>query len=181
MRPPVRTRALSPEEYRALTRMARSRTLCRGPVKRAQLVLRSNQGYLAQEVAAHLGLHERTVRRWVGRFNRLGLAGLEEGARSGRPVVYSPQDVGVVLETALTPPEALGLPFASWTLDRLVAYLSETKGIPIKRSRLSEIFRHEGLRWRQHEGWFGERVDPAFAEKRGPSSSSIPIHPAAAP
>jgi transposase len=179
VRPPVRTRALSPEEYRVLVRMARSRKLAAGRVKRAQLVLLSNQGYLAPEVAERLALHEKTVRRWVGRFNRLGLPGLEEGPRNGRPPVYSPQDVGVVLATALTPPEALGLPFASWTLDRLVAYLSATKGIPIKRSRLSEIFRHEGLRWRQHEGWFGERVDPAFAEKRGPSSSSTPARPAA--
>jgi transposase len=155
---------LSPEEYHALVRMARSRKLAAGRVKRAQLVLLSNQGSLAPDVADRLVLHEKTVRRWVGRFNRLGLPGLEEGPRNGRPPVYSPQDVGVVLATALTPPEALGLPFASWTLDRLVAYLSGTKGIPMKRSRLSEIFRHEGLRWRQHEGWFGERADPAFAE-----------------
>ena len=66
----------------------------------------------------------------------------------------------------------MGRPFASWTLDRLVVYLTEVKGVPMKRSRMSEIFRHEGLRWRQHEGWFGERVDPAFAEKRGGSRPS---------
>src|SRR6266851_3249903 len=30
----------------------------------------------------------------------------------------------------------------------------------------------EGLRWRKQEGWFGERIDPEFAEKRGPSNSS---------
>src|SRR3712207_1818915 len=36
----------------------------------------------------------------------------------------------------------------------------------IKRSRIDEILLKEGLRWRRHETWFGERVDPAFAEKR---------------
>ena len=80
------------------------------------------------------------------------------------PRVYSPQHVGLVIETALTTPADLGLPFGSWTLDRMVVYLTETKGIPIKRSRLSEIFRHEGLRWRHQEGWFGMRVDPDVAE-----------------
>jgi hypothetical protein len=35
-------------------------------------------------------------------------------------------------------PAELGLPFVSWTLDRLVAYLGE-KGIGMKRSRVSEI------------------------------------------
>jgi alkanesulfonate monooxygenase SsuD/methylene tetrahydromethanopterin reductase-like flavin-dependent oxidoreductase (luciferase family) len=70
--------------------------------------------------------------------------------------------------------EVLGLPFASWTLDRLAAYLHETKGIAMQRSRIGEILRREGLRWRQQETWFGERPDPAFAAKRGPLSPSIP-------
>jgi transposase len=64
------------------------------------------------------------------------------------------------------------LPFACWTLDRLVAYLSE-QGIGMRRSRISEILLAEGLQWRQEETWFGERVDPDFARKRGRSSSSI--------
>jgi transposase len=120
---------------------------------------------------------ERTARTWINRFTRLGLPGLEEGARSGRPPVYAPIDVGVVIETALTPPGELDLPFGSWTLDRLVAYLSEVKGIAIRRSRIGEILRQEGLRWRQQEGWFGERVDPDFAAKRGRSRRSIPLPP----
>jgi transposase len=59
------------------------------------------------------------------------------------------------------------LPFASWTLDRLVAYLSEHKGITMQRSRLDEVLLSEGLRWRKEETWFGERVDPEVAAKRG--------------
>jgi transposase len=175
MRPYVRVRSLSEEEYQQLKRLSTSRKLAAGRVKRAQLILLSNQGYRVQEIAEQLDIHERTARRWIGRFNRLGMPGLEEGPREGRPRVYSSQDVGVVLQIALTPPGELDLPFGSWTLDRLVAYLSEVKGIPIKRSRLSEIFRHEGLRWRHQEGWFGERVDPNFAEKRGPSKLSTPL------
>ena len=57
-------------------------------------------------------------------------------------------------------------------LDRLAAYLNEEKGLPIKRSRISEILIAEGLRWREEETWFGERPDPAFAAQRGRSSRS---------
>ncbi|MBV8704957.1 MAG: hypothetical protein JO118_14755 [Acetobacteraceae bacterium] len=77
-------------------------------------------------------------------------------------------------------PRSLGLPFASWTLDRLAAYLHERKGIAIRRSRIDEILLKEGLRWRRHETWFGERVDPEFAEKRGASRRSTPRHRRAA-
>ena len=37
----------------------------------------------------------------------------------------------------------------------------------MKRSRLDEVLLTEGLRWRKQETWFGERVDPDFAAKRG--------------
>lgn len=177
MRPYVRVRTLTPDEYTTLKRMAAARKLAAGRVKRAQIMLLSNQGYTVHEIATQLNINARTPRRWIGRFNRLGIAGLEEGPRNGRPPVYSTQDVGVVIQTALTPPKEFALPFGSWTLDRLVAYLTEVKGIAIKRSRISEIFRHEGLRWRHEEGWFGERVDPDFAEKRGPSKPSTLHHP----
>jgi transposase len=59
-------------------------------------------------------------------------------------------------------------------LDRLAAYLHEHKGIAMQRSRIDEILLQEGLRWRKHETWFGERVDPAFAERRGASRRSTP-------
>lgn len=177
MRAYVRVRPLTDDEYQQLKCMAASRKLAAGRVKRAQVVLLSNQGYRAQEIAERLGMCERTARTWINRFTRLGLPGLEEGPRSGRPPVYAPMDVGVVIETALMPPGELHLPFGSWTLDRLVVYLSEVKGIAIKRSRISEILRQEGLRWRHQEGWFGERIDPDFAAKRGRSKPSTPLPP----
>lgn len=172
MKPPLRIRKLEAEEYQALKKWAASRTMAAGRVKRAEIILLSNQGYIAAEIAQKLDLNEKTVRLWISRFNRAGVAGLEEKSRAGRPPVYSTDDVATVLQLAQTAPQSLGLPFHFWTLDRMVAYLSQEKGIGIKRSRLSEIFRHEGLRWKQEEGWMGERVDPDFAQKRGSSSVS---------
>ena len=118
-----------------------------------------------------MDLCEATVRHWLKRFNARGLQGLEEDVRTGRPPTYSAEQRSAVIDTALTPPADLGLPFASWTLDRLVAYLAG-QGIAMRRSRISEIFIQEGLKWRHEETWFGERVDPAFARKRGRSSGS---------
>lgn len=81
-----------------------------------------------------------------------------------------------MVATALTKPEDLALPFGHWTLDRLEVYLHEEKGIAIKRSRINEILQAEGLRWRKDEHWFGERVDPEFAKKRGSSPRSTQSH-----
>jgi transposase len=124
-----------------------------------------------------LGVCPATVRLWLNRFNREGVKGLADRPRSGRPATYSAEQIGEVIATSLTDPQTLDLPFASWTLDRLTTYLNEEKGLAIKRSRISELLTAEGLRWRDQETWFGERVDPEFAEKRGPSSRSTRSRP----
>ena len=108
-----------------------------------------------------------TVRLWGKRFNRHGLDGLHDQPRAGRPPTYPAEVVGEVLAAALTKPTELGLPFGSWTLDRLAAYLQEQRGIGMKRWRIGEILSAEGLRWRTQETWFGERVAPEFAHKKG--------------
>jgi transposase len=175
MRPLKRVKLLNADEYRVLKETAASRKMAAGKVRRAKIVLLSNQGLTAREIGAELGCNERTALKWIGRFNRHGVAGLEEVLSEGRPRVYGPEDVGAVIQAALTPPQELGLPFASWTLDRLVAYLKDEKDVGMGRTRVAEVLLAEGLRWRKQEGWFGERVDPEFAAKRRPSSAST--HP----
>src|SRR5919206_5265331 len=161
----IRVRAMSEEEAAELACLARSRTLGAGRVRRAQIVQHAADGLSAPEIAARMDLCGATVRFWLKRFNERGLPGLEEDMRSGRPPVYSAEERSAVIAAALSRPAELGLPFASWTLDRLVAYLG-AKGIGMKRSRVSEVLQAEGLKWRQEETWFGARVDPQFERKR---------------
>ena len=134
----IRVRALGEEEAAELARMARSRTLGAGLVRRAQIIQHAVDGLSAPEIAARMGLCGATVRFWLRRFNERGLPGLEEEVRSGRPPTYTAEERSAVIAAALSRPADLGLPFASWTLERLVAYLGE-KGIGMKRSRVGEV------------------------------------------
>jgi transposase len=167
----LRLRELTDDERMEVGRIARSHTLGAGIVRRAQIVVHALGGLKAEEIASRMNLCGNTVRHWINRFNARGLDGLEEDVRTGRPPTYSAEQRSAVITAALTRPTELGLPFACWTLDRLVAYLSD-QGIAMRRSRISEIFIREGLKWRHDETWFGARVDPDFAKKRGSSSSS---------
>ena len=157
-------RALSEEEADKLARMTRSHKLGAGLVGRARIILHAVDGLSAPEIAARMDLCGNTVRHWLNRFNARGLDGLKEDVRTGRPPTYSAEQRSTVITAALTRPSERGLPFALWTLDRVVSYLSE-QGIAMRRSRISEIFIREGRRWRQQETWFGARVDPDFAKK----------------
>src|SRR5262245_40521138 len=168
----VRLRELTAEERRAVARLARSRTDEARLVQRARVIERLAEGERPGRAAAAVGLSRNQPDQWLHRFNAEVPDGLRDRPRRGRPPTYSPERVAAVLATALTAPKDLGLDFGCWTLDRLEAYLNEQKGIAIKRSRVDEILLAEGLRWRRQETWFGERVDPEFAEKRGRLSGS---------
>lgn len=169
----LQVRELTDNELTRITRLAQSRTAPARAVERARIVLAAHQGERAPAIAARLGLHAKTVRLWVKRFNVDGIAGLADAPRSGRPVTYTSEEVGTVVAAALTDPQTLGLPCSCWTYERLEAYLNET-GLAMKRSRINEVLLAEGLRWRQQETWFGERVDPDFAAKRGSSRPFTP-------
>jgi transposase len=173
----LRVRPLTAEEAAELQRRVGSRTLPARTVERAKIIWYLHQGARVPAVARRLGLSAKAVRTWLKRFTVLGLAGLEDRPRPGRPATYSSDEVGQVLAAALTKPGALGLPFACWTLDRLTAYLHERAPeaggpLPISRAQIDRLLKGEGLRWRSEETWFGERVDPQFAEKRGASTAS---------
>jgi transposase len=170
----VTLRELTSEERHALEQLAHSRAAQARLVERARILLAVADGRRPSRVAKVLGLSRPTVYTWIHRFNQQGLRGLEDRRRAGRPHTYTAEQRAEVLAAALTDPKVLGLPFGCWTLDRLRVYLNDQKGIPIKRSRISEILIDEGLKWRHQETWFGERVDRDFAEKRGSSSGSTP-------
>jgi len=170
--PSLTLRVLIEEEEAGLRGLAHGR---RAEVRlrdRARICWLAHRGRRVAEIAAEVGVCRATVRTWIARFNAAGLDGPREAGRSGRPPTYTAAEVGAGVAANLTKPDELGQPFGSWTLDRLAAYLRVEKGIAIKRSRIGEIPQAEGLRWHRQEAWFGRRPEPAFAEKRGPSSPS---------
>jgi transposase len=163
----LRVRSLTAEEQRVIAKLARSQTASARLVQRAKIVNLGGQSQTVPQIAHELGLDENTVRKWFQRFNDQGLAGLEDAPRSGAPSRYTAENKARVLEAALTSPQALGLPYGSWTFERLALYVRDQLGLQLKKTRIFEILRDEGLRWRKQETWFGERLDPEFARKRG--------------
>jgi transposase len=170
----IKLKKLTAEEQSAIDKLARSRTAPARAVERAHIILLARRGTRVPAMAKELELTEITVRTWLTRFNAAGRAGLQDRPRSGRPVTYQSEQVSAVIATALKNQQHLNQPFACWTLDRLETYRNEEKQIPIKHSRIDDLLIAEGLRWRTQETWFGERVDPEFAQKRGALTRSIP-------
>jgi transposase len=165
-------RPLTEEETKTIKKWSQSRTVEARPVERAKIVQLASAGRQVSEIAETLGSNEKTVRKWLNRFAEQGPSGLEDAPRSGAPSRYTPEVKARIIAAALSHPREVGRKFGSWTFERLAVYVREELGFGIKKTRIFEILHEEGLQWRQQETWFGERVDPDFAKKRGPSSGS---------
>jgi DNA-binding CsgD family transcriptional regulator len=92
---------LGAAQRRRLKRLARSTAVAHRLVLRAQIVLHAAGGARNATIAAKLGIHLDTVRRWRHRFatenresgeERSVIAMLDDRPRSGRPRIYGPHE-----------------------------------------------------------------------------------------
>ena len=83
---------------------------------RALMVLLSLRGLAPSQIAELLDCHPATVRRWISRFNREGLAGLADRPRPGRPRLGGRQLTSRITALLARP--------GPWTLPRIRRYLS---------------------------------------------------------
>jgi transposase len=141
----MQLRAVTDEERQAVKRLAHARTAPARAVERARGVLAALEEQTVEDIAADLRRARTTVDVWRHRFEERGVAGVADRGRSGRPRPYPGEPVGAIVATVLTAPKTVGLPVASWTLDRLVASLAEQQGIPLQRSRLDAGLLSAGL------------------------------------
>lgn len=68
----------------------------------------------------------------------------EAGSHHSHPRV-TPAHVAVIRAVAAQDPRTLGLPGGRWSRSTLARYLTEERGIAIKRSRLHDILRIAGI------------------------------------
>jgi len=92
---------LTPETQAQLETVAHSRSLPAGFVRRARVILLSATGLANRDIAADVQLSAPMVAHWRRRYHTMGLAGLYDAPRSGRPRTHDDDDVARLLRTVL--------------------------------------------------------------------------------
>lgn len=174
MRPPVKLRSLTAEEETEIRRLAGSRKEPHRLVQRAKVIVAILED--PQLHATQAGLEagfsgSQSGLTWVKRFNKEGLAGLEDKPKSGRPPTHAQKVRSALVSLALQKPDTLGYPFKLWTLERLQTAFQEREGVHLSDSTIWEWVEGEGFKWKRQQSWFheAEKHDPEFVEKRGAS------------
>ena len=134
--------------------MVRSSAGSAGLARRARIVLLAGEGVANEQIAQVVGVSPTTVRSWRGRYARLGLDGLLDAARSGRPRRV---DSARVVAATLTPPsKSSGL--THWSSRALGGKLK------IGNATVARIWREHGIQpWRT--GGFRFSTDPQLEAK----------------
>jgi transposase len=134
--------------------LVRSSTVRAGLAQRARIVLLAREGLPNAEIARRVGVARQTVIDWRARYQAVGIAGLGDLARSGRPAVID--DAAVVVATLTAPPESLGV--THWSA-RLLA-----KHLGISFASVARIWREWKLQpWRRETFKFS--TDPELDAK----------------
>src|SRR3954447_19577691 len=102
---PEFVRPLGPEEAQAIGQLVRSRTVPAGIYQRALIVQWSSEGLTPIDIAHRLPMKWDNVVKWIRRFNREGLAGLQERPGRGRKPQFCEAQALAVVETVLAAPQ----------------------------------------------------------------------------
>jgi len=156
--------ALTAGEESVLVTRARS---VRGPYRdrlRAQIVLAAAAGHTNAAIAAQVGVHVDTARKWRRRFAAARLAGLKDAPRSGRPPVFTAADRAEAVALACALPAESGVPLARWSCPDLARELAARCQIAASASTIGRWLAADALKPWQHRTWISVR-DPEFAAK----------------
>ncbi len=123
-----------------------------------------------EAVAASLGCRRSRVYGWAAAYRAGGLAGLRERPRPGRPTRLGSDGVAAWEGLLDEDPQARGRHATGWTVPLLRAELAAA-GHAVGARTIRRTLHALGWRWKRPRYVLG-RPDPAYAEKRGLSSSA---------
>lgn len=147
---------LTDEERATLTKWSRGKTTPVRLVMRAKIILLAAAGRLSKEICQELGVPEKTICKWRGRFAKERLAGIEQDApRGGRtPVVRRDVEAEIIRKTTQeTPVNA-----TQWSVR------SMAEAMDVSKSTVQRIWSDNGLQPHRVKT-FKVSNDPKFAEK----------------
>jgi transposase len=176
-------RSLTAEEREGLLAVTRCPSQPQQRHQRAAALLAVAEGATLTAAAARVGWRVcDTVAALIRRFNRVGMAALDDRPRSGRRRRYTERDEARILAEFRRPPDRERDGTATWSLSTLRRALREAPdGLPeVSTFTLHQVLHGAGCTWQRDRSWCETGVvlrkrksgvarvaDPEAAEKRG--------------
>jgi transposase len=139
---------------------------------RIKIILLASEGYTVPEIREMTNTYDRTIRKWIHKFNEMGIDGLFTKIDYSPMVKIDNDARKQIVKIASTNPRDLGLKFSTWSLRSLAAgYLTRDKKIVkqgISHTRIKDILNESKIEWRNSKIILGKSRDPEYElKKRG--------------
>jgi transposase len=162
----VLLREITSDEGNRLLRIVRRTSGSVVTWRRAQIVLLSAQGMSPSAISEVVFTDPDTVRNVIHNFNRDGFDALYPRYRGGRPQTFTLPKRQEIKRVALSDPQDLGQPFATWSLSKLADYLvAEGVVTDISHEGLRQLLLEESVRFQAVRTW-KRSTGPDFKAKR---------------
>lgn len=146
---------ITAEQREELQGWAQSRSLPAGYVFRARLILALTDGKTYLEIEHSLGASAPTVSKWKGRFEQLGMEGLQGQHKGSKPRRATPAVQGRVIRRAQQKPSDGS---THWSVRKLA------EAVGVSKSTVHRILAQAKLQPHRLERYMASN-DPAFEEK----------------
>jgi transposase len=113
---------------------------------RLQIVFMAHRGRPRQHIATDLGVHRKTVTRWLNAYCDGGLNGLQPRKAKGKPSKLAASLAEEVRRWVIKGPAKQGLDSANWTHEELADHLRKTHGLQTSRSAVQRFCAKIGIR-----------------------------------
>jgi len=167
MRPPIYVRKITKKEKLAVQTGIRSKDPF--VLRRSQVILASERGKKAIDIAKMLGCNDQTVRNVIKGFNQDGITILKEGSR--RPhstqAAFSLESVEQLKEILHQSPRNFGKATSLWTLELAAEISYENKLIKelVSGETIRATLKRFGMKWRRAKHWITS-PDPDYERKK---------------
>jgi transposase len=131
--------------------------------RRRLAVQRVSEGWKQKDVAAFLGVTERTVSRWMVAYREGGEAAIAARPTPGRPPKLSKRRERSVLSWLAKSPQAFGYETDLWTTRRLAEVIEKRFGVRFNANYLAAWLADRGHSPQKPETPAVERDNPAIA------------------
>jgi transposase len=158
---------LTAEDRGTLTALARRPSVAYRLVLRARIVLAAAEGACNAAIAARVGVHVDTARKWRRRFAEQGMAGLADADRPGRPRRFTAVQTAQVRPWRANCRPPAGVPLSRWSAGELAGEAVQAGIVAdVSGSTVSRWLAADAIRPWRYRSWIFPR-DPDFAVKAG--------------
>ncbi len=169
----VRLRPLSRREQHALRTKLRQVSLPARVHRRYRVIALVRSGCSIPEAASRAGLNPDSAYLWVHHCNESGFERFERPNNPrGRVPLITARQLQDLIDTALTSPHKLGLPFTTWSVRTLNAYCQRKELLPpFSDEWVRQLLRRARLSAQRIRSW-KHSDDPQFGPKGDASAPS---------